>query len=130
LTRARRPGTLAAAIAAVVVAAARLVVAPAGPACAADADPWLGRDKALHFGASATIAGGGYGVAALIWDDTGPRLAGGGALAAAAGLGKELYDLGGPGDASWRDLAWDAIGAATGLAIAWTIDRMFFQRRR
>jgi putative lipoprotein len=124
-----RPGTLAATVAGVVVAAR--LVAPAGPACAADADdPWLGRDKALHFGASATIAGGGYGVAALIWDDTGPRLAGGGALAAAAGLGKELYDLGGPGDASWRDLAWDAIGAATGLAIAWTIDRVFFQRRR
>jgi len=32
---------------------------------AADPDPWLGQDKALHFAASAGIAGTGYGLAGL-----------------------------------------------------------------
>ena len=34
-------------------------------ASAADPDPWLGPDKALHFGISAGLAGGGYALSAL-----------------------------------------------------------------
>jgi putative lipoprotein len=90
----------------------------AGP----DPDPWFGRDKALHFGASATIAGSGYAIGAPLFDCRGHALILGGSLAAAAGITKELLDATGLGDPSWRDLAWDGIGTAAGLAFAWGID--------
>jgi putative lipoprotein len=86
------------------------------------ADGWFGKDKALHFEASAAIALGGYGGAALLSDDVRVRLAVGGGLALSAGVGKELWDLSGHGDASWRDLTWDAVGTVTGLAVAVTLD--------
>jgi putative lipoprotein len=89
---------------------------------AAESDPWLGRDKALHFAASSTVAAGGYAVGAAVFDARGHALIFGGALATAAGIGKELLDLAGLGDPSWKDLAWDAIGTTTGLAIAWGMD--------
>jgi putative lipoprotein len=99
---------------------------------AQDDDPWFGRDKALHFSFSAALAGGGYGGAALLTrsDDRRWRLLAGAGLALTAGIGKELYDLSGHGDASVRDLAWDAIGTATGLLVAWAIDRLLFQNPR
>jgi len=71
-------------------------------------------------GSSGSLATG-YGGTALLSDDTRLRLAGGGALALSAGVGKELWDLSGHGDASWRDLTWDVVGTATGLAVAVTI---------
>ena len=91
-------------------------------------DPWFGRDKALHFGASALLASGGYGAAALVTDDRRARLVAGGTFALSLGAGKELWDLSGHGDASWRDLTWDAVGTVTGLAVAaavdWTLSRL------
>jgi putative lipoprotein len=87
-----------------------------------DPDPWLGPDKALHFTASAVIAGVGYGAGTAIWPDrTRPLLLGAG-LGAAAGIGKETLDAMGYGDPSWKDLAWDGIGIVAGLAIAWSLD--------
>jgi putative lipoprotein len=99
---------------------------------AQDDDPWFGRDKALHFSFSAALAGAGYGGAALLTEreDRRWRLLAGAGVALCAGIGKELYDLSGHGDASARDLAWDAIGTATGLLVAWTIDRLLFQPAR
>jgi putative lipoprotein len=102
-------------------ALAALLAVPA-PALAADPDPWFGRDKALHFGASALIAGGGYAGASLVTDDSRARLAVGGGLALGAGVAKELWDDSGHGDASVRDLTWDVVGTATGLAVAAAID--------
>jgi len=92
------------------------------PARAADPDPWFGRDKALHFGASASLAIGGYGLTSLATDDRRARLGVGGAFAFSIGIAKELWDLDGHGDASWRDLTWDAIGTVTGLAVAGALD--------
>ena len=77
----------------------------AAPARAADPDPWLAADKWQHFGISSALAAGGYGVGALT-----------------AGVGKELWDLGGGGTPSWRDLTWDVAGTATGLLTAWLVD--------
>ncbi len=91
-----------------------------------DRDPWLGPDKALHFAASAGIAAGGYALGAQLWDQPAPRLISGGALALTAGIAKELYDLSGGGDPSWRDFTWDVIGTATGLLVSWLIDRLLF----
>src|SRR5688572_21890643 len=67
------------------------------------ADDWWGRDKALHFGVSAGVAASGYGLSSLVLDERWQRAAAGGSLALALGAGKELYDLGGGGDASWKD---------------------------
>jgi putative lipoprotein len=104
------------------LALAAFIAAAPAPARAGDPDPWFGPDKAKHFGASALIAAAGYGGAALATDDTRVRLAVGGGLALAAGVGKELWDLSGHGDASLRDLTWDVIGTATGLALSAAID--------
>jgi putative lipoprotein len=93
---------------------------------ASDPDPWLGRDKGLHFSASLVLASGGYGATALATDQTRWRVLGGTGLALCAGVGKEVADTYGPGDASWRDLTWDLIGTATGVGVAWLIDRIFF----
>ena len=89
---------------------------------AADPDPWFGRDKALHFSASAFLASGGYGVTALVSEDRRVRLAVGGGFAFSVGIAKELWDLSGHGDPSWRDLTWDALGTVTGLALAGVVD--------
>ena len=107
---------------------AAVLLAPV--AARAEPDPWLGRDKALHFSASAVIAGAGYGGASLLTDDRRWRLAAGAGLAIAAGAGKEIADANGHGDPSWRDFTWDLIGAATGLGIAWLIDRWVTAPRR
>ncbi|CAN5925791.1 hypothetical protein BH11MYX4_BH11MYX4_11740 [soil metagenome] len=106
------------------IAAAALgaVVALPSAARAADPDPWLGKDKALHFGAASLIAAGGYTLGALVFDARGHALIAGAALSAAAGIGKETLDLAGYGDPSWRDLAWDGIGMVFGVAAAWGVD--------
>jgi putative lipoprotein len=111
---------------AVALPALTLLVALAPTARAADPDPWLGRDKALHFGASLTLAGGGYGGAALLTQRTEVRAAPGIGLAMSAGIAKEVYDRYAGGDPSWRDLTWDAVGTATGVIVAWLIDRYLF----
>lgn len=95
-------------------------------ASASDADPWFGRDKVLHFGASAALATTGYAVGAMFFDDVPPRLATGATLALGAGVAKELADLAGAGHASWRDFAWDVAGTGAGLLFAWGVDSLFF----
>src|SRR4051812_8552329 len=67
-------------------------------------DALFGRDKALHFAASAGIARGGYGGTALFTADRPVRLVTGGGLALAAGIAKEISDRYTGGDPSWRDL--------------------------
>ena len=89
---------------------------------AADPDPWFGRDKALHFAVSAAIAGAGYGVTTALARDRWKAFAVGAGAALAAGALKEGYDAAGHGDPSWKDMGWDVIGTAVGLAIAWGID--------
>ena len=100
------------------------LVAPALSARAparVDPDPWWGPDKALHFGATAALAAGGYVAGALAFDDyLGPAALGSG-LALGAGIAKELLDLAGIGDPSWKDLTWDLIGTAAGVGVALSI---------
>ena len=86
-----------------------------------DSDPWFGKDKALHFGASGVLAMGGYAVGTALVDSQGGALLIGAAVSITAGVTKECLDLAGLGDPSWKDLAWDGIGTVTGLAVAWSI---------
>jgi putative lipoprotein len=97
-----------------------LVLVFPAPALAAD-DPWFGKDKWLHFGASTALAAGGYALGAAIWERPEPALAVGAGLALGAGVGKEILDLAGMGHPSWRDLAWDVAGTGVGLLLAWAI---------
>src|SRR5207253_2092496 len=84
----------------------------------AETDAWFGHDKALHFAASASIAVVAYGGTALVTEDRPTRVAVAAGAALAAGVAKETWDLTGHGDASWRDLTWDAVGTTTGVLIA------------
>lgn len=102
-------------------AAIALALASAPRAARAD-DDWLGPDKALHFGASALVAGGGYAIGAAAFEGYGPRLALGIGLGLAAGLTKELLDAAGLGDPSGKDLVWDVAGVAVGVGVAFSID--------
>jgi putative lipoprotein len=93
-----------------------------------DADPWWGKDKALHFSASALIAADGYAAASLVSKREAVRVGAGSLLALAAGVAKEVYDTYAGGDPSPRDLTWDVVGAATGTALSWLVDRLLFNR--
>jgi putative lipoprotein len=92
------------------------------PAYAADPDPFWGPDKALHFAAGGVLAGAGYAVTTSFTEDRWKAFAVGGAVALGAGAMKEGFDALGYGDPSWKDFAWDAIGAAVGLGIAFVVD--------
>lgn len=106
--------------AAALFAAAICVHAPS--AARADDDPWTGTDKTLHFAVSGGIAAGAYTGGAFLFDARRDALIFGGAIALAAGVGKEIADLAGAGDPSWKDLTWDLMGTVTGLALAWSVD--------
>ena len=110
-----------------VMIAALCLAAPA--ARAEDSDPWFGRDKALHFTATASLAVVGYGASTFATDDRLLRVAAGVTLGMGAGVSKELWDLGGAGDASWKDLTWDVVGTATGVLVATGVD-WFIRRLR
>ena len=103
-----------------------ILLGSTGAAAQQDPDPWFAPDKALHFSFSAGLAGLGYGGAALVTEDRGIRLAVGAGVALTAGIAKELLDLTGLGNPSWRDFAWDVAGTAVGLAISWLLDRYVF----
>jgi putative lipoprotein len=94
----------------------------AAPAAAQEADPWFGHDKLLHFEAASSLAVLGYAGASLATDDRRLRAAAGAAFAVTAGAAKELWDLDGHGDPSWRDFSWDVVGAAAGVAAAYAVD--------
>jgi putative lipoprotein len=102
--------------------ASGLLLGRPGLARADGPDPWWGRDKALHFGFSAAIAGGGYAASTPFVSSYAGRAAFGGGLAVTAGVSKEVLDLAGLGDPSWRDLTWDVIGAAVGVGLSLGID--------
>jgi len=92
------------------------------PKTARAEDEWFGSDKALHFGVSVALSGGGYAAASLVWDKKWERATAGAAFSLTLGAGKELYDLSGHGDASWKDFTWDVIGTAVGTGIALLVD--------
>jgi putative lipoprotein len=99
------------------------------PGAARAGDDWLGRDKALHFGATFLLASAGYAGGAAVTSEPTVRLGTGAAVAMGAGIAKEMYDRASGGDASLRDLTWDAIGTATGLLTAWLIDHYLLRGR-
>jgi putative lipoprotein len=104
--------------------AAWLAARPA--AQAAEPDPWFGRDKAIHFSVSFALAGNAYADSTPFTKRTRIRVLVGAGVALSAGIAKELYDHHEGTGFSWRDLAWDAAGTATGTLVAWLVDRYLF----
>ena len=103
-------------------AAVLALMLAASSARAADPDPWLGNDKALHFGVSAGIAAGSYAASASLLEARGHALLVASGVTLAIGTGKELLDLAGFGDPSWKDFVADVAGTVAGLALAWSVD--------
>ncbi len=99
---------------------------PAG----ADEDRWFAADKAQHVAVTTGLGAGGYWVGALVFERRDRRVVVGLATALGAGAAKEWRDRSRGGTASSRDLTWDAVGAATGVTVAWLIDRARHARRR
>lgn len=104
-------------------AAAILLAILCTPAVSGAQDTWLGADKAKHFAAGAGVAAGSYAVAAPLTRRKGWRIAIGTTVGLGVSAGKELRDRG-RGTPSWRDFSWAAAGTATGVALAWTIDKL------
>ncbi len=100
-----------------------LAVLLGGPSAQAQVeDSWVGRDKALHFGVSVGLAGGGYAATSAFTDSRSLRLGLGIFGAFTIGAGKEILDVHGAGRASLRDLSWDLLGSVVGGLIAWGVD--------
>jgi putative lipoprotein len=93
------------------------------------ADAWFGPDKALHFGVSLALAAGGYAASSPWLETRTERALAGGAFSLTLGAGKELWDLSGHGDPSWRDFTWDVVGTAVGVALALGVDTLASPRR-
>jgi putative lipoprotein len=96
-------------------------------AAASDTDPWFGPDKAAHFAVSLGLAAGGYAALSPWLESRSERALGGAAFSLTLGAGKELWDLTGHGDPSWRDFTWDVLGTAAGVAVALGVDALVSQ---
>lgn len=87
-------------------------------------DAWFGRDKVLHFAASAVVQGAAYSFfrREARYPVAVQRAS---LVTVAVGVGKELYDWRHPTrhDASWKDLAWNGAGGAAATMVARQVDR-------
>ena len=113
-----------------IVRIAAVVLVMALPARAFAADDWLGPDKAQHFTVSAVLCQTSYGASTFVLKRPRDRALAAAGFTLTIGAGKELFDLAGHGDPSWKDFAWDAAGTAVGLAIALAIDQIFNRELR
>ncbi|MGZ3458701.1 MAG: YfiM family protein [Archangium sp.] len=91
-------------------------------------DEWFARDKPLHYGVSAGLACAGYAGGALLFDAPEGRWVTGVGVALGAGVAKEIYDAWRGSFFSPKDLTWDVLGTASGLALSWAVDRLLLAR--
>lgn len=81
-------------------------------------DTWFGPDKVQHLAATAVIGATATTIATPDQDRDAAAAIGFG-TALAVGLGKEAYDLQVKRTCwSWKDLAWDLLGASLGATLA------------
>lgn len=86
-------------------------------------DSWFGRDKAFHFVASALVQGTAHSALRATGADYGHASRGAALVTLTVGVGKEWWDRNHGGDASARDLAWDAVGGIVGAVGVRQVDR-------
>jgi uncharacterized protein YfiM (DUF2279 family) len=81
-------------------------------------DSWFGIDKIKHFFISAFIESVTYSALQAAHVKRRPALAGAIGVTAALGVAREIHDKRRPGNRfSYRDLSWDALGAAAGAVM-------------
>lgn len=83
----------------------------------------LPRDAVRHAGSSASIQFMGYGGLRVLSVHKREAVITSVGVALLAGIGKELRDRAGHGDASVRDLVWDVVGIGFGVALSQVADR-------
>jgi uncharacterized protein YfiM (DUF2279 family) len=86
-------------------------------------DRWLARDKALHIGAGAGFAAGGYALSAIHYPNRKPRIIAGLGFGLGASAAKEWRDRYTGDTSSWKDFGAGAIGTVSGVLVAWLVDR-------
>jgi putative lipoprotein len=91
-------------------------------------DSWFGMDKAKHFAATFGLAAVGYCASGLGFLSRRARLCSGAGIALTAGVAKELDDMAGYGNPSWKDLTWDVVGTCAGLLAALELERRSVRR--
>lgn len=86
-------------------------------------DSWFGRDKAKHFLTAGLISGAAAVIADKQGGDSQESFYFAFGTTISLGAGKEVYDLKIRKTGwSWKDLAWDALGALTGYGIVQAFD--------
>ena len=75
-------------------------------------DRWFAPDKAKHFFMAAFVQSASFSALRSTGVRWSGSIAGASAVTAAVSFGKEVYDARTGGDASVKDLVWDAGGAA------------------
>lgn len=89
-----------------------------GPSQAPPArDAWFGVDKAKHFAVSAVVQSVGHTVLRANGRDHREAAWTAGALTLVVGVGKEVWDAQQGRIFSWKDLAADGAGGATGAVV-------------
>lgn len=84
-------------------------------------DRWFAADKAKHFFTAALVQSMSFSALRTVGVSRTGSLIGASVLTGAVSVGKELYDRRTGGDASLKDLTWDAAGmAAASLLLAHT----------
>jgi putative lipoprotein len=77
-------------------------------------DPWFGADKIMHFFMSAFVESLTYSALQAAHVRHSSALGGAIGFTMAVGVGREIHDMRTPGKwFSYRDLTWDAVGAAS-----------------
>lgn len=86
-------------------------------------DNWTGRDKTAHFFSSAAMVAAGSAVAEHQNVSRGHGRTIGFAFSLSLGAAKEAYDSRAAGSGwSWKDFAWDGLGAAAGYGLLYLGD--------
>lgn len=75
-------------------------------------DRWFAPDKVKHFFTAAFVQTAAFGAFRAAGASRSASLGGATAVSSLVSVGKELYDRRTGGDASVKDLAWDAAGIA------------------
>ena len=80
-------------------------------------DRWFGADKAKHYFSAVFVQSVTFSALRSTGLTYQASFAGATVTAGAASVGKELWDRGGRGTPSWKDLTWDAAGMATAAVV-------------
>jgi uncharacterized protein YfiM (DUF2279 family) len=80
-------------------------------------DRWFGSDKAKHYFSAVFVQSVTFTALRSTGLSYRASFAGATVTAGAASVGKEVWDRGGRGTPSWKDLTWDAAGMATAAVV-------------